>query len=407
MQTLLSGMRFLCDEARMLTGITAAYGTSTESEHALLGRAQETALTAGGFIPCVRPLEEDSLFDLASLTKLFTAVMTMILVSCGRLSLDERVGAVDRRFASLKDVSVGDVLGFRVSLQTPGRIDGAPCREEALRRLFAVSVCDTPAVRVYSDINAMVIKYVIEAKCAMPFADALKRHIFAPAGLTQTFSHVPQDWRGRCVCYNYEHRISGEQYILRTDTPLGAAHDPKALILSLDGLDLCGHAGLFSTRRDMVRFAQALLGGELLPREALLEIGTDRTGRDNGDGTYRQSLGYLCFTKHPLQRLSEVPAWMGPHAIGLSGFTGNHLSIDPQLGRFVLFLGNRCHARVSHISPPEGKSLACYGLDADGVGCVPWPDGRSVPSSARYVYFKDARLHAPIAGRMRELGWLR
>ena len=100
MQTLLNNMRFLCDEARMLTGITVAYGSAQQSESLVYGRAQETALTQEGFVPCVRALQEDSIFDLASLTKLFTCVMAMILVEQGQLSLDETVGRIDRRVAA-------------------------------------------------------------------------------------------------------------------------------------------------------------------------------------------------------------------------------------------------------------------------------------------------------------------
>ncbi|MGN0990935.1 MAG: hypothetical protein ACI4O4_05715, partial [Candidatus Ventricola sp.] len=133
---------------------------------------------------------------------------------------------------------------------------------------------------------------------------------------------------------------------------------------------------------------------------------TDRTLRRNADGTYRQPLGFLCFTKHPEQRLSEVPAYMGAHALGISGFTGNHFVLDPALDCFEIFLGNRCHARVSHITPPDGMTLADYGLDEKGVGLVPWPDGRRVPTSAKYVYLKDAMLHEPLVQRMRDRGWL-
>lgn len=405
-ESLNRNMRYLCDEARMLTGITVAYGTPAQSEWAQYGRAQETELTDAGFAPKSQPLSDDTIYDLASLTKLFATVLTLMLVQQGRLSLDECVGRIDPRFAHLRDVTVFDVLSFRASLQTPQRIDAAPDREEGLRRLFDVAVGPTPAIRLYSDINAMVIKYVVEARCGMAFSDALRAFVFAPTGMTHTFSTVPASMKAHCMCYNYEHRIAGDRYLLRTDTPLGAPHDPKALLLSEGGRDLCGHAGLFSTRRDMVRFAQALLSEELLPRECLGEIGQNRTGRDNGDGTHRQYLGYLCFAKHPVQRLSEVPAWMGPYALGMSGFTGNHLSIDPDLERFVLFLGNRCHARVSHITPPAGGTLSDYGLDARGVGLIRWKDGRMVPSSARYVYFKDECLHAPIEQRMRALGWL-
>ena len=401
-----ANMRFLCDESRMLTGVTVAYGTPTYSEWAQYGRAQEIMLTENGFVPAVRPLDPDTIYDLASLTKLFTAVVTLALVEGGRLSPDEYVGQIDPRFVCLQNVTVGDVLGFRVSLQTPGRIDNAPTREEGLERLFGVSVCPTPAIRVYSDMNAMVIKYVIEAKTGLSLFDAIQTWILSPAGMPETFAAVPEELRSRCVCYNYEHRIEGERFILRTDPPCGLPHDPKALLLGDGGRDLCGHAGLFSTRKDMVRFAQALLSGELIRRETLCEIGVNRTGFSHGDGTYRQYLGYLCFAKHPLQRLSEVPHWMGERSIGLSGFTGNHLSIDPDAERFVLFLGNRCHGRVSHIVPPEGMDLAAYGLNERGVGLVKWNDGRMVPSSAKYVYFKDEMLHAPIESRMRALGWL-
>jgi len=406
MQALLSNMRFLCDETHMLTGITAAYGTSTQSEFALYGRAQEAALEDGRFVPCVRPLEEDSIFDLASLTKLILGVMTMILVERGMLSLDEAVGAVDSRFENLKNTTVFDVLCYRACLQTPGRIDAADSREEGLRRLFALHTAPLPAVRIYSDINAMVMKYVIEAKTGMALYDALKAYIFDPAGMTETWSCVPPAALSRCVDYNLEHRIVRDTYTLRTDVAPGTPNDPKALLLSSGGRDLCGHAGLFSTRQDMVRFAQALLGGELLTHDTLISMGTNRTGRYNADGTYRQPLGFLCFTKHPLQRLSEVPAHMGEHGFGVSGFTGNHLVLDPELDTFTLFLGNRCHMRVSHITPPEGRELQSYGLDERGAGLVPWTDGRMVPSSAKYVYLKDACLHEPIVQRMHALGWL-
>lgn len=405
MEHLLGKMRFLCDETRMLTGITVAYGTSKESEHALYGRAQETVLKDGQFISCIRPLRYDSIFDLASLTKLFTSVMTMMLVERGLLALNEHIGEIDQRFVHLKDVTVFDTLCYRVCLQTPGRIDDAPDRQEGLRRLFEVRTAPPPAVRIYSDINAMVMKYVIEAKTGMALYEAIRTYILAPTGMHETYAIVPEDKQARCVCYNYEHRIVGDSCTLRTQTDLGTPHDPKAMLLGASG-DLCGHAGLFSTRQDMVRFAQALLRSELISRTSLLEIATNRTGKYNEDGTYRQPLGFLCFTKHPLQRLSEVPAHMGVHALGISGFTGNHLVIDPELDCFEVFLGNRCHGRVSHITPPKGIELSHYGLDEIGAGLVSWPDGRLVPSSAKYVYQKDACLHEPIVQRMHHLGWL-
>lgn len=406
MDQLLSGMRFLCDETRMLASISVAFGTPDAHEALSHGLAQEVERVNGTFLPCKRPIAPDSLYDLASLTKLFTAVLTMMLVERGMLSLHERIGEIDGRFSQLRDVTVLDVLSFRACLQTPGRIDDAPTREEGLERLFGTRPAPLPSIRLYSDINAMVIQYILQARLGMPLADAIRKMILMPVGMHDTYASVPCSERARCVCYNYEHRIVQGRYTLREDTPLGTAHDPKSLLLSQDGRELCGHAGLFSTVSDMVRFAQALLTEKLISKASLLEIGTNRTGRDNGNGTHRQYLGFLCFTKHPQQRLSEVPRWMGAHSLGLSGFTGNHLSIDPEKERFVLFLGNRCHARVTRIVPGEGQTLASYSLAPDGTGLVPWPDGRLVPSSAQYVYFKDEKLHAPIEQRMQQKGWL-
>ena len=151
MQALLKNMRYLCDDAQMLAGICAAYGTADQSECACYGRAQEVQLTNGSFVPCERPLTPQNICDLASLTKLIVSVMTMRLVELGMLSLEETVGAIDPRFVHLKDVSVFDVLCYRVCLQTPGRIDDAPTREEGLLRLFDVRTAPLPPVRIYSD----------------------------------------------------------------------------------------------------------------------------------------------------------------------------------------------------------------------------------------------------------------
>jgi len=405
-EQLLSNMHILCEEMHMLSGLSVSYGTPVQSESVLLGSAQEVERVNDSYTPCLRPLSQDSLFDLASLTKLMTAVLTLRLVERGILDLSEYIGLIDRRFIHLKNATVFDILSYRVSLKTPGRIDEADDREEGLRRLFAVEICECPAIRVYSDINAMVIKYVLEAKCGMPFGEALAHYLFHPIGMIDTHAIVPSEKLHRCVCYNFEHRIAKDAYCVRSNISPGSPHDPKAQALSLGGRDLCGHAGVFSTQSDMIRFAQSLLRGEVIRKESLLTIGTNYTGKPNGDGTWRQYLGFLCFSKHPYQHLSEIPEWMQERSIGLSGFTGNHISIDPIKERFVLFLGNRCHNRVSNIIPSAGKTFVDYGIREDGVGQILWPDGRHVYSSAKYVYFKDSLLHAPIKARMQSLGWL-
>lgn len=390
----------------MLTGLCVSYGNARDSATCRVGLAQEVALTDGAFVPCERPLTGHSLYDLASLTKLFTAICVLQLVERGQLRLDDNLGVRDDRFAALRQTSVYDVLTYQALLRSPERIDAQLTPEDALRQVFLTGRFEGPEpARLYSDMNALVLRYLVERVSGLSYWDYLCRHIFAPCGMVETCASVPPERLADCLCYNYEHRLVNGQYRVIDDAQPGQPHDPKARLLAgVDG-GPAGHAGLFSTQSDMVRFAQGLLRGDLLSHAMLMEIGRDRTGRPGNDGRpYRQYLGYLCFSKSAVQRVSEVPVWMGKHAFAVSGYTGNHLAVDPELGVFDLFLGNRCHNRVSVIEPAE--AAPSLGLSPTYAGLVPWPDGRQVRSSFRYIHRKDDLLHRPVRDELLARGWM-
>ncbi|HML48343.1 MAG TPA: serine hydrolase domain-containing protein, partial [Clostridia bacterium] len=321
---LLTSLSVLVERMRMLTGMAVAYGNRDRFFHAHVGNVQEVELAGGIFVPRVRPVRDSTLYDLASLTKIFTMIGVMQLVSSGEISLDDRIGGIDPRFPGLAQVRLEQAMSYEAPLQTPERIDTQPDYEAALHQVFAMVVNPTESPRPYSDMNALALKYVVERVSGMPFFDYIERHILRPAGMTETYSLVPPDRLGDCACYNYEHRILRHEYRMRSDIPLGVPHDPKAQILRRDGLDLCGHAGLFSTLPDMARLCQALLSGKLLPMDTVLRLSTDRRRNANPNGGFRQYLGMLCFIKGPQQRYSEVPSWMSGHAFAQSGYTGNH-----------------------------------------------------------------------------------
>ena len=160
-------------------------------------------------------------------------------------------------------------------------------------------------------------------------------------------------------------------------------------MLRADGADLPGHAGLFSTMADLIRLAQGLLNGKILREETLLEMGKNRTGYQLPDGTYTQHLGYLCFTKHPIQTYSEVPACFGGRTIALNGFTGNHISVDPEQEKFIIILANKIHNRVT---------LANGRPDPfDPTETMRWEDGQIYPVSQNYTYLKDRYIKEPVA----------
>lgn len=403
LQIRMDSMGALINDMHMTTGLSVACGNAGASVCAHMGNRREVHMRQDVMLSDVRPVTENTLVDLASLTKLFTAVAVMQMVEKGWIKLTDMVGQIDMRFSRLSRVSLEDVLCFRCSLQTPSRIDSQLDPAQAQDLLFEVEPLNHTGVRMYSDIGAMVLKYVVERVSGLPFMRYIERNILGPAGMSHTYSRVPPSLWNDTMCYNYERRISHGRYAVRMDAHVGHVHDPKAAVLSPNGEDLCGHAGLFSTRGDLILFCQALLSGKLLQKETLLEMGTNRTCRKlEGEeaagslGGYTQSLGYLCFAKHPVQRYSEVPAFMSSHTLALSGFTGNHIAIDPVNGWFTILLGNRCHNRVTTVIPSPGKTRADYGVSSSGVGLVDWPDGKSYYSSVNYAYMKDQYLLEPL-----------
>lgn len=387
MMTLQDSIRFFTEESHIMPGLSLACGMADKAFTALGGLADEDAGV---------PLTADSIFDLASLTKLFTALLVMRLREEGRLGLSRPVTYYAPQFTHLDGVNVDQVLGFEVALTTAARVDTQTSPEAGRALLFDIRPGEVTG-RAYSDMHAMVLKHVIEGAAQEDYASLLHKHILAPLGMRDTYLVVPESRRSLCVSCNNEHRIERGRYIRREGILPGTPHDPKARVLYPEP---CGHAGLFSTAGDMVKLCQGLLRLEVLPRDALLFMSRNRTGYQRPDGTYQQYLGAQCYVKHPVQRHSEVPVYESDKAISLSGFTGHHLSVDIETGVFALFLGNRVQNRLTVLLPETGKSITDYGLNPDGTGCILWPDGRKIWSSVNYVYQKDVHFHQEIQNEL-------
>ena len=108
--TLQSSIAYFTEETGIMPGLSVACGTA---EHALTAH--------GGFADAAKniPLTEDAIFDLASLTKLFTGLLVMRLNADGKLDLTRPVTAYAPQFTQLDAVPVDAVLGFEVGLTTP------------------------------------------------------------------------------------------------------------------------------------------------------------------------------------------------------------------------------------------------------------------------------------------------
>ena len=389
-------MRYLCEESRITSGLAVAYGDGACARTARRGNAREVSLENGAFVPCVQQLKEDAIFDLASVTKLFTALAVVLLMQDGRVRLGDPLSKFEPRFTHIGDTTVEALLTFRAGLYTEKRIDAQENRGAAQAVLFDMRHMPSLPLRHYTDMGALALKYVIEAASGMPYYDFLKARVLAPLHMDTTFARVPEGLLPRVVCYNYERRVVGGAYTVDTGCLPGLPHDPKARVLMGDTGDLCGHAGLFSTVDDMVKLAQGLINDRLFPHETLLEMGIDRTSEcPLAKGGHTQYLGYLCYAKHPEQTYSEVPACFGWRTVALSGFTGNHFSVDPEQNRFMIILGNRIHNRVTVATgrpDPNDRTIA-----------MPWNDGQIYPVSQNYTYLKDPMLKEPMGALLDKL----
>ena len=117
---LLDGVRFFTRETEIMSDLCVASGAGNRLALAMDGET----------------VREDSVFDLASVTKLFTGLCLLRLRELGQLDPGRSAAYYDPRFIHLRDVSVAQLMTFSLSLQTPGRVDACPDRESALRCLF-------------------------------------------------------------------------------------------------------------------------------------------------------------------------------------------------------------------------------------------------------------------------------
>lgn len=379
-------IRYFTEEARSLACMSIVCGTGDTIHTAMGGAASLDG----------QPVTADSVFDLASLSKLFTALTALRLRAAGKLDFNAPVTRYAPQFVYLEGITVSQVLGFEIALRTPERIDAQPTPQTAESMLFACRPFPN-GVKAYSDIHAMAARYILEGAGGDSLMELVDRELLKPLEMKSTWCRVPEAIRSQCVSHDGEHRIEGERYWVRRGIAPGTVHDPKARALALDGEAFCGHAGLFSTAGDMTRLCRGILRGDVLSAADLRDMARNRTGRLLPDGNWTQHLGLLCYVRHPVQRHSEVPVYMSDEAIALSGFVGNHIAIDPVKGIFEFYLGSRVRNRVTTLIPPPGKTLKEYGLASDGTGCVDWPGEGKVISSVNFVYLKDAHYHPVIA----------
>jgi len=302
------------------------------------------------------PMARETLFDLASLTKVVaTTTATLLLVHDGSLALDDPVvkhlptfgergkEAVTLRHLLTHSSGLKPWRAFHELLldrerKTGQRLIGTPAaREFVLDRICRSALVHEPgAAAVYGDLDFIVLGAVVEAAARRPLDELCRERIFAPLGLAHTGFLRPPEGGGAPPDTVRRRFAATEACPWRGRVVWGEVHDPNASAMG----GVAGHAGLFGTADDLMRFAGILLDvhqgrSQALPGELLRSFFTRQHLPESSDW----ALGW----DTPTPGASSSGRYFSERSVGHLGFTGTSLWIDLERETVVVLLTNRIH----------------------------------------------------------------
>ena len=315
------------------------------------GVAYHKAYGHRALVPERETMTEDTVFDMASLTKVVaTTPAVMLLVERGQVKLDAPVRTYIPEFAGDdRDlVTVRELMthtsGLPPDLET--RTDWSRY-ETAVKKACAETLQSKPgSVFKYSDINFILLGEIVQRVSKMPLPVFVQREIYGPLGMTDTcflplengikLSRIaPTELMGGGDALVAG---AGRRGVAATTCWRGVVHDPTARRMG----GVAGHAGLFSTASDLARYARMMLNlGELdgvrIFKPETVKLMTSNQMPPAVDVLH--GLGWDIDTPYSGPRGSIFP--IGSY--GHTGWTGGSLWIDPFSKTFVIFLSNRNH----------------------------------------------------------------
>jgi uncharacterized protein YbbC (DUF1343 family) len=307
----------------------------------LIGHGEKIAyLKAYGnraIVPSREPMTLDTIFDIASLTKVVaTTPAIMKLYEQGKIRLTAPVTTYLPEFqGGNSNITVRDLMTHYSGLP-PDLVLDPPWRgyETGIAKAMRVKPTNPPGEKfVYSDINFELLGEIVRRVSGQPLDEFARAQIWEPLGMNETMFRPPAALRAR---------IAPTEIDPATGQPFrGVVHDPTARYMG----GVAGHAGVFTTAADLARFAQTMLDrGRSVFLPATVARFTERASPPNQ--TAVRSLGWDIDSPYSSPR-GGFP--IGSY--GHTGFTGTSLWIDPSSDTYVILLTNAVH-------PKSGKNLS-------------------------------------------------
>ena len=386
-----SGLKEIIDnfvkQTQITPGVILDFGTYKTRDTVLCGNRQEYVMENGVLVSKPLPIEQDTIFDLASTSKLFTAIAVLKLNECDLIDVFDPVSKYVPEFKNLGDVTIYDLLKFRVMIVTDKRVDSAKSPEEAEQILFTVHKKDDQNFsNAYTDMGAMVLRYVVERVSKMPFTEFVDEVIFKKVGMKDTHLNVPEEKLDRVANENYSSIVKSDgSVVTRFDNVPGTPHDAKAAAIGESQGIAPGHAGFFSTKSDMIKLGQSLIKGDVLRKCTVATISDTATGFKDGND-YSRFYGSLVYLKQPDPAFLSVYPPLSGKSFMSPGFAGTTLCVDP-VNEITLFIGSsRLHNRIYQIHPSQVKNI---NIDEHNKKTFTLPNGEEKIVCADYTRDKE------------------
>lgn len=374
----------------------------TVALHRPIGRAvrysaYDEATDTGVEFPADRQIAmaEDTVFDLASVSKLFTSILAVQQIERGALALEERVASYLPGFggAGKQDMTIRQLLTHTSGFTAWIPLYREPTREGKLRMLLDEAPTSPPgSVYRYSDLNLISLQLVLERITGRALDVLLREEITAPLAMDRTRFNPPASWKPNIAATeDCRQPWSG----LDRGLVWGEVHDENAY--GFDGV--AGHAGIFSCAWDLAVLGRTLLNGGAYGRVRILrpasvelmfaDFNTDFPGDEHGLGFELHQHWYM-------------GAMATPRTAGHTGFTGTSIVLDPTTDSFLVVLGNSVHpvrgwrsgsaprvaaadrlARAVPVTPREGRTAWFSGMTAGATATLTLPELRITGGQGR------------------------
>jgi CubicO group peptidase (beta-lactamase class C family) len=276
-----------------------------------------------------------TMYDLASLTKVVaTTTAAMILEEEGKLDISRTVQSYLPEFSAPDKgaITVRMLLTHRGGLEAFAPLwKDTRGRADYLTKINARPLTSTPGTKVvYSDWDFILMQDIVERITGTTLDAFVGAHVFGPLGMTST-RFVPDTTDAALM-----RRIPPTERDSLRGQIHGTVHDPNAWALG----GVSGHAGLFSSARDLAVFAQMLQNGGSYKGTRILTAATIARWTAPQDPHSSRALGW-----DTPSDVSSAGRYFSPRSFGHTGFTGTSIWIDPERGVFVILLMNRVNPR--------------------------------------------------------------